>query len=124
MTTETDPRIEAAVHAGWQHTAQFKSGMSFAEYQEKEPYAARELRKAFTAAIRAADAVTSDKIVEAGRFEITVPLTIADGVALLNDIEEGMDVATATYHLSCNISQIGKLIEKQPDTDTEEGLSV
>lgn len=120
----TDPRIEAAVHAGWQQTTQFKGGMSFAEYQEKEPYAAGELRKAFTAAIRAADAVTSDEIVEAGRFEITVPLTIADGVALLNDIEEGMDVATATYHLSCNISQIGKLIERQPDTDTEEGLSV
>lgn len=53
----TDPRIEAAVHARWQHTTQFKGGMSFAEYQEKDPYAAGELRKAFTAAIRAADAV-------------------------------------------------------------------
>ncbi|KAA8385129.1 hypothetical protein FKW31_09975 [Acetobacter sp. DmW_136] len=57
----TDPRIESAVHAGWQHTTQFKSGMSFAEYQEKEPYAAGELRKAFTAAIRAADEVTPTK---------------------------------------------------------------
>lgn len=120
----TDPRIEAAVHAGWQHTTYFKDGMSFAEYQKKFPYAARELRKAFTAAIQAADAVTSDKIVEAGRFEITVPLTIADGMALLNNIEEEMDITTATYHLSCNISQIGRLIERQPDIDAEEGLSV
>ncbi|KXV60249.1 hypothetical protein AD948_05725 [Acetobacter senegalensis] len=52
----TDPRIEAAIYAAWTNTVQFKSGETFAQYNEREPYAAGEFRVAITAALAAADA--------------------------------------------------------------------
>ncbi|MCC6105939.1 DUF551 domain-containing protein [Acetobacter sp.] len=52
----TDPRIEAALDAAWANTVQFQSGETFAQYNEREPYAAGEFRVSIIAAIAAADA--------------------------------------------------------------------
>lgn len=51
-----DKRIEAALEAAWSHTTQYAGGMSFSQYEDKNPDAAGEFRKAIVAALAAADA--------------------------------------------------------------------
>ncbi|MBO1325274.1 hypothetical protein K2X14_07890 [Acetobacter sp. TBRC 12305] len=53
----TDPRIEAALKAAWQHTTQHENGQTFEQWKDVSSYAAEEFRRAIVAAVAAADAV-------------------------------------------------------------------
>ncbi|WP_215754244.1 hypothetical protein [Acetobacter sp. P5B1] len=56
-----------------------------------------------------------------GRYEITLPLTIRDAMALLTRIDEAPDIAEATVQLNENISRVGTLIECHPEPEDSEG---
>lgn len=55
-----------------------------------------------------------------GRYEITVPITIADAMALLNGLDD-CDIAEATIRLNENICAVGRLIEQHPEPADSEG---
>ncbi|KXV71393.1 hypothetical protein NKW54_08670 [Acetobacter cerevisiae] len=56
-----------------------------------------------------------------GRYEITIPITIGDAMALLRGIEDAQDIAQAALRLNENISRVGKLIERHPEPEASEG---